>query len=118
MNKKRSVFLTQKGKRRGHVDACIGADRVKEMVAEAAQTSQSVLLLKKKKEMREVIPVVEATTRDRTGCREGHLGGKRSRSCDTMFHREIEDVYSRSKGDTGAGDPASRIETAVSSRKG
>lgn len=49
-----SIFLTQKGKRRGRADDAIDADQLEEMVAGVAQTSQSTLLLKKKKEMREV----------------------------------------------------------------
>lgn len=54
--KDQGVFLTQTGKRRGHshADDAVDADQLEEMVAGVAQTSQSTLLLKKKKEMREV----------------------------------------------------------------
>lgn len=52
--KDKGFFLTQKGKRRGQADDAIDADQLEEMVAGVAQTSQSTLLLKKKKEMREV----------------------------------------------------------------
>lgn len=49
------VFVTQKGKRRGgQAEDAVDADQLEEMVAGVAQTSQSTLLLKKKKEMREV----------------------------------------------------------------
>lgn len=49
------VFLTQTGTRRaGQVEDAVDADQLEEMVAGVAQTSQSTLLLKKKKEMREV----------------------------------------------------------------
>lgn len=49
------VFLTQKSTRRvGQVEDAVDADQLEEMVAGVAQTSQSTLLLKKKKEMREV----------------------------------------------------------------
>lgn len=53
------VFLTQTGTRRaGQVEDAVDADQLEEMVAGVAQTSQSTLLLKKKKEMREVRMVV------------------------------------------------------------
>lgn len=52
--KEKGFFLTQKGKRRGEADDAIDSDQLEEMVAGVAQTSQSTLLLKKKKEMREV----------------------------------------------------------------
>lgn len=56
-NKEEGVFLTQKGKRRGgQAEDAVDADQLEEMVAGVAQTSQSTLLLKKKKEMREVCP--------------------------------------------------------------
>lgn len=54
--KEEGVFVTQKGKRRGgEADDAVDADQLEEMVAGVAQTSQSTLLLKKKKEMREVV---------------------------------------------------------------
>lgn len=50
------VFVTQKEKRRGgQAEDAVDADQLEEMVAGVAQTSQSTLLLKKKKEMREVV---------------------------------------------------------------
>lgn len=54
--KDQGFFLTQKGKRRGDkaADDAVDADQLEEMVAGVTQTSQSTLLLKKKKEMREV----------------------------------------------------------------
>lgn len=56
------VFVTQKANKRraghAHQDA-VDADQLEEMVAGVAQTSQSTLLLKKKKEMREVSPSVD-----------------------------------------------------------
>lgn len=54
--KEEGVFVTQKGKRRGgQAEDAVDADQLEEMVAGVAQTSQSTLLLKKKKEMREVV---------------------------------------------------------------
>ncbi|CAN0187108.1 unnamed protein product [Pylaiella littoralis] len=54
------VFVTQKGKRRGgQAEDAVDADQLEEMVAGVAQTSQSTLLLKKKKEMREVDDALE-----------------------------------------------------------
>ncbi|CBJ31072.1 conserved unknown protein [Ectocarpus siliculosus] len=59
-NKEEGVFLTQKGKRRGgQAEDAVDADQLEEMVAGVAQTSQSTLLLKKKKEMREVDDALE-----------------------------------------------------------
>lgn len=52
--KDKSAFLTQKGRRRGHSDDVVGANQPGEVLAGIAQTSQSTLLLRKKKEMREV----------------------------------------------------------------
>ena len=53
--KEEGVFVTQKGNRRGgQAEDAVDADQLEEMVAGVAQTSQSTLLLKKKKEMREV----------------------------------------------------------------
>lgn len=53
--KEEGVFVTQKGNRRGgQAKDAVDADQLEEMVAGVAQTSQSTLLLKKKKEMREV----------------------------------------------------------------
>lgn len=57
------VFVTQKANKRrsgnGHAHDAVDADQLEEMVAGVAQTSQSTLLLKKKKEMREVGPSTE-----------------------------------------------------------
>ncbi|CAM9871749.1 unnamed protein product [Ectocarpus sp. 4 AP-2014] len=59
-NKEEGVFLTQKAKRRGgQAEDAVDADQLEEMVAGVAQTSQSTLLLKKKKEMREVDDALE-----------------------------------------------------------
>lgn len=53
--KNQGIFLTQKGNRRVcQAEDAVDADQLEEMVAGVAQTSQSTLLLKKKKEMREV----------------------------------------------------------------
>lgn len=62
------VFVTQKANKRrsaghGHAQDAVDADQLEEMVAGVAQTSQSTLLLKKKKEMREVGPSAEAETK-------------------------------------------------------
>eukprot|EP00752_Nemacystus_decipiens_P012126 g10751.t1 len=58
--KEEGVFVTQKGKRRGgQTEDAVDADQLEEMVAGVAQTSQSTLLLKKKKEMREVDDALE-----------------------------------------------------------
>ncbi|CAM9522761.1 unnamed protein product [Scytosiphon promiscuus] len=59
-SKEEGVFLTQNGKRRGGQEKdAVDADQLEEMVAGVAQTSQSTLLLKKKKEMREVDDALE-----------------------------------------------------------
>ncbi|CAM9111371.1 unnamed protein product [Hapterophycus canaliculatus] len=59
-SKEEGVFLTQNGKRRGgQAEDAVDADQLEEMVAGVAQTSQSTLLLKKKKEMREVDDALE-----------------------------------------------------------
>ncbi len=61
------VFLTQKGNRRGgQAKDAVDADQLEEMVAGVAQTSQSTLLLKKKKEMREVLCMLERVQFSRT----------------------------------------------------
>lgn len=64
------VFVTQKANKRraghAHQDA-VDADQLEEMVAGVAQTSQSTLLLKKKKEMREVSPSTDCG-RDKGVC--------------------------------------------------
>lgn len=68
------VFVTQKAYKRrpGHAQDAVDADQLEEMVAGVAQTSQSTLLLKKKKEMREVSPSTESSSekgyRVGTGC--------------------------------------------------
>lgn len=63
------VFVTQKANKRrsGHAQDAVDADQLEEMVAGVAQTSQSTLLLKKKKEMREVGPSTESGSEK--GCR-------------------------------------------------
>lgn len=54
--KKAGFFLTQKATRQvGQAEDAVDADQLEEMVAGVAQTSQSTLLLRKKKEMREVL---------------------------------------------------------------
>lgn len=65
-NNDEGVFVTQKAKRRsGHAQDAVDADQLEEMVAGVAQTSQSTLLLKKKKEMREVGPSLCRARRQR-----------------------------------------------------
>lgn len=61
--KKPSAFLTQHGKRRSHGDDSADRDNHREdKVHGLAQASQSTLLLKKKKEIREVIQGTRIST--------------------------------------------------------